>query len=723
MEDVNESSRTELESHANMPVIGRNAYILSKIGETVDVAPFTPDYKPISVELVDAALKYECPYSGEVKILIIRRGLHVPSMTHNLLPPFMLREAGIQINEVPKIHVTSPTEEHHPIIFQETNFRIPLTLHGTFSYFPTSKPTTQEMEEPEDVYVLTPTTWNPHSDTYVTNEESMLDWEGNMKHERDHEKSVALEDIPSDDTMISSLALCEKEQMSVSSYYVDQDEDINATYGFEDEHQLYHALNMRNEHGQFAMSIGATSILEQPYLDDDDDSQDSSEEDDTSQDDSDDDFDLKELDDDTNEAVLDNFMASTAQAGKTRGVDPKHLSKIWRISHEDAQRTIDVTTQTSTRTDNPTLSRNYSTNDRMLRYKQIKEFFFMDTFIVTKKGGQSSRGHTCCQLFVTDKGFIYVVPMKKKSEVLLTIKQFAKEIGAPDSFVADMSGEQMSSEVKKFCNDIGTTIRALEEGTPWSNKAELYIGLIKEAVRKDMRESNSPLCLWDYCIERRARINNLTAKNAFKLDGSTPQTVTTGDEGDISNLCQCGWFEWCYFRDQTAAFPNNKEVLGRVLGPARGAGNEMAQWILKTNGRVVPRRSLRPLKVDEIHSPVEIKEREVFDDLIKRRWGTPMTSQQPAYDQIINAEVQLQLGEEMVNGKVIQRTIGTDGQVTGTYDNNPILNSIIYDVEFPDGQVKEYAANIIAENMLTQVDSDGMSTTLMEVIVDHRRDD
>ena len=99
-----------------------------------------------------------------------------------------------------------------------------------------------------------------------------------MKHERDHEKRVVLEDIPSDDTMISSLALCEKEQMAVSSYFVDQDEDINATFGFEDEHQLYHALNMRNKHGQFAMSIGATSNLDQPYLDDDDDSQDSSDE-------------------------------------------------------------------------------------------------------------------------------------------------------------------------------------------------------------------------------------------------------------------------------------------------------------------------------------------------------------------------------------------------------------------------------------------------------------
>ena len=47
-----------------MPVIGKNAYILSEIGETVDVAPFTPDYKPISVELVDAALKYGS-YTGQ----------------------------------------------------------------------------------------------------------------------------------------------------------------------------------------------------------------------------------------------------------------------------------------------------------------------------------------------------------------------------------------------------------------------------------------------------------------------------------------------------------------------------------------------------------------------------------------------------------------------------------------------------------------------------------
>ena len=58
--------------------------------------------------------------------------------------------------------------------------------------FPPASQALQELEEPEDVYILTPTTWNPHSDAYVINEVSMLDWAGNTKHERDHERRVVL---------------------------------------------------------------------------------------------------------------------------------------------------------------------------------------------------------------------------------------------------------------------------------------------------------------------------------------------------------------------------------------------------------------------------------------------------------------------------------------------------------------------------------------------------
>ena len=93
--------------------------------------------------------------------------------------------------------------------------------------------------------------------------------------------------------------------------------------------------------------------------------------------------------------------------------------------------------------------------------------------------------------------------MKRKSEVLSAIKQFAKEVGAPDAIISDMAKEQVLQDMRNLCSTIGTTLRALEEGKPWSNKVELYITLMKEAVHKDMREANCLLRLWDYCLERR----------------------------------------------------------------------------------------------------------------------------------------------------------------------------------------------------------------------------
>ena len=190
----------------------------------------------------------------------------------------------------------------------------------------------------------------------------------------------------------------------------------------------------------------------------------------------------------------------------------------------------------------------------------------------------------------------------------------------------------------------------------------------------------------------------------------------------------------------------------------------MAQWVLKANGNVVPRRSLRPLKVEELHSPTELKKQDVFDALIERRWGTsinppkpartreedetfeyyqdedespkitPDTEEavdatgrainlQPSYDKIINAEVQLQTGDGPAVGVVRKRAVGPNGRTAGEYDDNPMLNSVVYEVEFPDGQVREYSANTIAMNMLTQVDTDGMSKTLMDGIVDYRKNE
>ena len=665
-------------------------------------------------------------------------------MKNNLIPPFVMREAGIRVNDTPKIQTIDPTEKDHSMCFPETDFRIPLSSWGMFSYFVTSRPTAKQMMEAEDVCMLTPSSINPHCDAYATNEENMLDWEGNMAQGKDGVQ-ILLSDVQEDVALAASVQVSSAEARAIDTVL----EGNGAAYDEEahpcwkpvpraadevssmlasvsptfDDQTLHGRLAARAKLGKFKASIGSTNASGGEHLTDDDSATQPLTDDDTSDSDSDEDDD--QALDQTHDSVtkgeidLDERMISATHATKSKGVDPAHLSKVWRIDLNTAERTLEVVSELNRRVDDPTLSRNYGANDRMLRCKRIDELFFMDTFFATKKSGKSSRGHTCCQLFLTDKGFVYVVPMKSKAEVLQAAKQFAKEIGAPDAITCDVAGKQTSHSLKKFCNEIGATLKVLEEGTPWSNKAELHIGLIKEAVRKDMKISDCPLAFWDYCVERRARINNLTAKDVFTLHGSNPHADLTGEEGDMSNLCQHKWCDWCYSREQKNKFPYNREVLGRVLGPAKGAGNEMAQWILKANGNVAPRRSSRPLKVDEIHSATELKKRAIFDGLIERRWGTSINppkskdsdnldddnefeecesederkrtvpdiegtvdangkllNQQPAYDKILHSEVSLQLGESMTVGRVTKRALGPDGTVAGTYDENPCLNTM-----------------------------------------------
>jgi hypothetical protein len=49
-------------------------------------------------------------------------------MRNNLMPPFVMREAGIKVNNAPKTQTTEPTKKDHSMYFPETTFRIPLSL-------------------------------------------------------------------------------------------------------------------------------------------------------------------------------------------------------------------------------------------------------------------------------------------------------------------------------------------------------------------------------------------------------------------------------------------------------------------------------------------------------------------------------------------------------------------------------------------------------------------
>ena len=75
----------------------------------------------------------------------------------------------------------------------------------------------------------------------------------------------------------------------------------------------------------------------------------------------------------------------------------------------------------------------------------------------------------------------------------------------------------------------------------------------------------------------------------------------------------------------------------------------------------------------------------------------------------------------MKAAKVVGRTKDENGNIIATYDHDPMLNSMVYDVEFPDGEIKEYSANIIAQNMYTQFDANGHHHTLLDSIVNYQK--
>ena len=84
--------RTELDSHANMPVVVNGAYLLNDTGRTASVSPYNPDYNPIELPIVDAALLSEDKITGYVYIIIIMNDFLVESMRVNLIPPFIMKE-------------------------------------------------------------------------------------------------------------------------------------------------------------------------------------------------------------------------------------------------------------------------------------------------------------------------------------------------------------------------------------------------------------------------------------------------------------------------------------------------------------------------------------------------------------------------------------------------------------------------------------------------------
>ncbi len=70
---------------------------------------------------------------------------------------------------------------------------------------------------------------------------------------------------------------------------------------------------------------------------------------------------------------------------------------------------------------------------------------------------------------------------------------------------------------------------------------------------------------------------------------------------------------------------------------------------------------------------------------------------------MINAEVLLPSGDSMAIAMVVRCCVDDEGRLIGTFNDNPLLNTLLYECEFEDGTTRAYSANTIASNIFTEL--------------------
>jgi hypothetical protein len=314
--------------------------------------------------------------------------------------------------------------------------------------------------------------------------------------------------------------------------------------------------------------------------------------------------------------------------------------------------------------------------------------------------------------------------------------------------------------LKQLCKDYGIPCTYKEPYIPWQNRAEGGIRELKQHVHRKMTSKSVPLRLWDLCCRWSCEVRNKSAGNLYQLEGRTPYEAVMQNTPDISSLLPYDFYDYVWYYDQTADFPEPKRKPGRWLGEAQSFGQALCYWVMSDTATPIVRSSVQPIPNEDLNSAELQIQLKALDDKIKERFGqapsedlihtyslnnlgddddipdhatlayAPIDAESnmpdaddwepEAYDNYISAEVRLPKDGQEILGTVTARKRDHEGNPVGRSNNNPILDTRIYQVTFPDGDSAEYSANVIAEWLYSQVDDKGCQYLMLKEIIDHK---
>ena len=669
-------SRCELDSHADTCCFGSNAYVFAVSDRTVDVSPFLSDLGMVNaVQIASCAVAVDDPLTYTTLIFVFHQSLYFGDRLQNhLLCPNQLRMNGVIVNECPRF--LDPNRDHrsHSLYFPDDDVLLPLSLDGVISFFSCRKPTEREMREcPTIVATYESPSWEPYSDEFERNEGAF--------HKETRDNFLAREYGGYQDSILASVSTAASEHSFV--------------------YALTRTVNIDGDRMRYILSAKSSS--------------------------------------------------------RKGTVTPERLASIWNIGLEQAKRTIERTTQRGVRDfSNPTMGRRLKPFSYQLLFRHLRTTMYTDTMFSKVKSLQQN---TCAQVFCTPVDWTRVFPLRSKGDAHLALDLLHRRHGVPAKLICDNANELIQGSFRKKALAAGSHCTSVEPYTQEHNRAELAIRELKRGYRRQMRRTNAPRVLWDLCLELQALIRSHTALDLYELDGDTPETNLTGDTPDISHICEHAWYDWVWYLDPPD-FDMEIRKLAKWLGPSHDVGQAMCSKLLTKKGQIVCRTSVFPLSVEDLNSEIVKKQMTEFEDRLKEAlrdgsdpivvrdvieddigddtpeyepYGDDNKGDEPtmpeadefdhdAYDKYISAQIVVPKGDAVTYGKVVRRKRDGDGNLIGHANKNPILDTSVYEVLFDDGHIEAFAANVIAEQLYSQVDDEGFQYLIIDAIIDHKRD-
>jgi hypothetical protein len=690
------ANRADLDSHADTCCAGSNCKVLAETGEKVSVTPFSKSYTAMSdIPIATVATAYDDPTTGEVTLLIIHEALYLGDrLGHTLLCPNQLRANGLTVQETPCQY---DSESSHAITTVEGRV-LPMFIHGVFSYLPTRLPTDVELSSDcERIELTSDKPWTPYS-TDLAEEERLA---------KDRQVSEIGIDIAVEETELPVYPM--PLDFEYQEEQAQEEQDPKEQHPEEQHQEEQHPeetdpTDVTTESNEFA------------------------------------------------EVIERSVNISSAQTGDRASViAAKDISRRWGISLETANRTLRTTTQRAViHVKHPT-ERRVRTRHAHMNYPSLKSKFYSDTMFSKTK---SLSLDTCAQVFVNDLDYTRFYPMRLKSDAAEQLRTFVKEVGIPSKLVVDGALELVGGKWKDTAREFHISTSVTEPYSPWQNRAESGVKSIKMGIRRKMYSTKAPKRLWNFCGRWVSEIRNLTAHPIPALNGRVPEEHISNQTPDISEYIQFDFYDYVYFLDHPK--DDVRPMIGRWIGVAKNVGSAMCYYVLTKKGSILTRTTVHPIPAADRTTDTFKANCIELDAGIKAKVGDHLQDSdldadpdsifgdcgnefEPYHendkqvqeadeftmdtlDQYLTAQVLLPRGDNFVRGKVVSRKRGANGNPIGVSSSNPILDTREYDVEFPDGVVESYAANVIAENIFSQIDDEGHHHLLLKSIVDHKSD-